>query len=103
MSISERELEENEAKLDNLLHKIVESAKQIQELKDSINPAEPFEYNKEMLEDIDTLAKIIEELGSAADLIDIADERITKEIEEKIVGKLDDAIGRISSAKEKVH
>jgi hypothetical protein len=100
MSLSERELEENEAKLDNLLHKIVESAKQIQELKENINPAEPTEYNKRCLEQIDMLAKIIQELGEAADDIDIVDENLTKSLEHEIIDKLDRAIEKISAAKD---
>lgn len=100
MSISERELEENEAKLDNMLHKIAESAKQIRELKESINPAEPVEYNKQTLDEIDTLAQIIQELAETADLIDITDEKITKDLEHEIVEKLDRAIERISTSKD---
>jgi hypothetical protein len=99
MSISERELEENEAKLDNLLHKIVESAKQIRELKENINPAEPTEYNKQCLEQIDMLAQIIQELSEAADLIDVTDEKITRDVEQEMEEKIDDAISRITIAK----
>jgi uncharacterized phage infection (PIP) family protein YhgE len=100
MAISERDLAENEVKLDNMLHKIVESAKQIRELKDNINPAEPAEYDKQCLEQIDLLAQIIQELAEAADLIDITDERITEQLENGISAKLDEAIQHITAARQ---
>ena len=100
MSISERELEENEAKLDNLLHKIVECAKQIQELKENINVSD--EESKDFLENIDLLAKTVQELGEAADLIDVTDESITKSVEVEMEDKLDAAIARITAARELV-
>lgn len=100
MAISERELEENEAKLDNILHKIVESTRQIQDLKDSIELSEEKKYdNRRTLDEIDTLAKIIENLAMLADEIDVADERITEGLESNIKDKLDEAITKISAVR----
>jgi hypothetical protein len=99
MSISERELEENEVKLDNILHKIVVAAKQIETIQENINPDAPAEYSKQLLEDIAMLAETIENLAEAADDIDIVDEHVTKELKEDIEGKLDDAIERITAAR----
>jgi|GEM_PF-5049892 len=99
MAVSERELEENEAKLDNILHKILHSAKQIQELRQSINLEAPEEYNRKILDEIMLIAKIIEELSTLADDIDIVDERITEQLDDQITDKLDEAIKRIASVK----
>ena len=60
----------------------------------------PTEYKMQLLDEIDTLSRIIQELAETADLIDVTDETITKEIEHEIVEKLDKAIDRISAAKE---
>jgi hypothetical protein len=102
MPVSERELEENEAKLDNILHKIIAAAKQIETIKENINPDAPAEYNKQLLEDINMLAETIENLAEAADDIDIIDEHVTQELEADIQGKLDDAIEKIASARSKL-
>jgi hypothetical protein len=99
MALSERELEENEAKLDNILHKIVHSAKQIQELRQSINLEAPNDYNDKILDEIVLLSKLIEEMATLADDIDVTDEHITRQLEGQITDKLDEAISRISAVK----
>ena len=99
MAISERELEENEAKLDNILHKIIESSKKVQELRGMVNFQAGKEYNDKLLGEIDTLAKIIENLATLADEIDVTDERITKGVEGEIQDKLDEAITRINAVR----
>jgi hypothetical protein len=95
MAVSERELEENEVKLDNILHKIIESSKQIQELRENINANMPYERNKKALDQIEMLAEIIEHLGQLADIIDEKDEEITRELETEVKDSLDDAIKKI--------
>ena len=99
MTISERQLEENEAKLDNLLHKIIEAARQIQELRTSYDQSMNTEYNKRILDDIDMLAKTIEQLAGHADVLDEQDEELTKELEQEIKNSLDEAILRIMNAR----
>lgn len=99
MAISERQLEENEARLDNILHKIVTAAQQIEQMKEKINLNTPTSYNEQLLEDINMLAETIENLAEAADDIDIVDEHVTKEIDEDIRTKLDEAIVKINSAR----
>jgi hypothetical protein len=99
MAISERELKENEAKIDNILHKILESSRQIQDLRDRVNLNMPEAYNNPLLDEIGTLGRIIEELATLADEIDVSDERLTERAEGEIKDKLDEAIARILAIK----
>ncbi len=102
MSIVERELEENEAKLDNVLHKIIEASRQIQQLKGEINLNLSKDQNKSALEEIDTLAQIIENLAVLSDEIDVSDEKLTKTAEDEITAVLDDAIKKITNTKSRL-
>jgi hypothetical protein len=99
MTVSERELEENEAKVDNLLHKITEAARQIQDLRGSLKREVDPEQVKRTLDDIDLLAQTIEELARHADVLDVQDEELTQGLEREIKNSLDEAIVRIMNAR----
>ncbi|HIH23742.1 TPA: hypothetical protein HA251_01780 [Candidatus Woesearchaeota archaeon] len=102
MGVPERELEENEAKLDNILHKIIEASRQVQELRSTITPNTPAGTRAQCLDEINTLAQIIENLAILADDIDIKDEQLTEESEKEIKQTLDDAITRILTVRTRV-
>lgn len=102
MGIPERELEENEAKLDNILHKIIEASRQVQDLRSTITPNTSPGTREQCLNEINTLAQIIENLAILADDIDIKDEQLTAEAEREIKQTLDDAITRILTVRTRV-
>jgi hypothetical protein len=99
VAISERQLEENEVTLDNLLHKILEAAKEIRGLRSGLGPHTSAEMSKRLLDDIDMLAQTICELTSHADIIDEQDEELTRGLEREIKNSLDEAIFRIMNAR----
>jgi hypothetical protein len=99
MTISERQLEENEAKIDNILHKIIGANQQIQELSESIGPNSSGTFLMDRVRRIKLLSEIIGNLSLLADEIDIADQQLTEELEVKITEELDRAISDITEAK----
>ena len=99
MIISERKLEENEAKIDNILHKVIKSTQQIKELSTQLNEKSGGAFLMDRVRQIKILSEIIYNLASLADEIDIEDENLTKELEVKIQLELDKAIKDITEAK----
>lgn len=99
MAISERTLEENEAKIDNILHKVISATEQIKQLCSQINERSTGSFLMERIRRINILSEIVYHLSHLADDIDIADQKITQELETKIRGELDKAISDITEAK----
>ncbi|MBU0756996.1 MAG: hypothetical protein KKF44_02945 [Nanoarchaeota archaeon] len=103
MAISERQLEENEAKIDNILHKILNCCNHIQTLSsnmEELDLSKDANILKDRTKRISLLAETIENLALLADKIDIENEKITEEIEDKITSELDVAIEKIKDASE---
>jgi len=98
--ISERKLEENEAKLDNVLHKILKASQNVRDLNKDI------EYTKDLIvigersRFIGILTETISTLTMLASEINEADETITKELETRVEKELDIAIENINKARE---
>ena len=97
MSFSTRALEEDEAKIDNLLHKVHRSSKLIEQLNNqiiSINDQGFLDkdYVVERAQKIDILIKTIINLVLLADDIDITDEEVTEDIEAQLKQMLGHAI-----------
>ena len=105
MALTERVLEENEAKIDNILHKILLSVRRIAELNaqiknetKKISDEDLREYVDARCRRVELLTQILDNLVVFADFIDIKDERLTKEIEQKIRSELKGAIESITEA-----
>ena len=92
MVISERKLEENEAKIDNILHKIISASKQIKAICSQIKEHTSGEVLTEKVRRISLLNELISNLANFADEIEIKDETLTTELEEDITQGLDKAI-----------
>ena len=95
--ISEKTLEENEVKLDNILHKILKAAQNIQELNEDIKYTKDLIIIEEKSKFIDILTETIINLVMLASEINVVDEGMTEELEHKIQKELDVAIGNITS------
>jgi hypothetical protein len=103
MTVSERQLEENEAKIDNILHKVLKSCHHMQDMIESIerfNLGKEEFHIKQRLKNLLMLSETIENLTLLADQIDIQNEKITLELEDKITEELDEAILKIKEASE---
>lgn len=98
MPINERKLEEDEAKIDNILHKVVNSADKIRELNEQIDPSAPSATIEARKQRIAILVETIINLATLADEIDISDEKITEEVEGEIKKELRSAVSKIMSA-----
>ena len=96
-NFSERKLEENEAKLDNVLHKILKAAHNIKELNEDIKYTKDLNVIEERSKFIGILAETIATLTMLASEINIVDENITEELEEKIEKELGIAIKNITN------
>ncbi|MFH0874382.1 MAG: hypothetical protein V1859_00440 [archaeon] len=103
MALKERMLDENEAKIDNILRKIIVSSQHIREIADSFENIAINEDSQnlvlERIKRIRLLSEVIENLSSLADEMDLDDEKITKEFEDRISNGLDNAIEVIKEAK----
>ena len=99
MTISERELEENEAKIDNILHKVIHATQHIRKLCSQINEKSSGTFLMNRIKRIDILSETVYHLSCLADDIDIADQKLTAELEQKIKTGLDKAIRDITEAK----
>ncbi|MFC1648424.1 hypothetical protein ACFL1B_03105 [Nanoarchaeota archaeon] len=93
MAVNERELEEDEAKLDNILHKIIATSKQIKSLSNEIS--EDHDQNNIVKQKFRLLSGIVENLALLADEITLHEEKITEELEDKIKDELGNAINNI--------
>lgn len=100
MTVLGRKLEENEAQMDNVLHKILVSNNHIKELASQITYSSTGTYLTERIKRIKILNDTIRELTLLADEIDMASEKLTEELEAKITSGLDKAIEDINAAKE---
>jgi len=114
MALDARKLEEDEAKIDNLLHKICESARAIRDLnaytianKELTSLVEDIDPGfTKRIKKINILAETVLNLALLADDIDLEDERLTSELEVNIRDKLKVAIEQILAAnvfKDKKH
>ncbi|MBT3464185.1 hypothetical protein HOD20_01065 [archaeon] len=106
MVISERQLEENEAKIDNILHKVLKSMEHIKHLTMTLKNAPTYKSEEELktfitdrTNKILLLSETVTNLTMLADEIDIEDETITVEIDTKIRGELDTAVQTIKEAR----
>ena len=99
MAVSERKLEENEAKIDNILHKVISASDQIQKLCAQINERSTGSFLMERIRRVNILSEIIYHLSHLADDIDLTDQQLTEELEAKIKSELDKAISDITEAK----
>lgn len=99
MAVSERQLEENEAKIDNILHKVISASEQISQLCSQINKNSKGEFLIERIKRVGMLSEIIFHLSHLADDIDIKDQKLTIELEKEITEGLDKAIEDITEAK----
>ena len=100
MSIKERTLEEDEVKIDNLLHKIVESNNRIEMLTQQIRDKTREGYILKRVRMISILTDTIFNLSTLADEIDVRDEKLVKDMEAGVQTQLQDAIGNIERATE---
>jgi len=98
MTVSERALEEDEVKIDNLLHKILKANEQIEDVVKHLRIDLEDGKQLERLRMIDLLTETVKNLALLADEIDIHDEHMTEELETRVQGKLQDAIVSIQSA-----
>lgn len=99
MALSERELEENEAKLDNVLHKISNAANKIQRLNRDLRESKDLEIIYERSTCIKILTDTIVTLTKLASEINFVDENITNELEIELGNELNIAIENIKKAK----
>jgi hypothetical protein len=106
MAVNERELEENEAKIDNILHKVLISLGHIRDLTESLDtmsydktPEEERDFIMQRTKKIILLVETVTNLTLLADEIDVQDEKITWEMDKKITGELDVAINKILDAR----
>ena len=97
--LSDRKLEENEAKLDNVLHKILKAAHNIRDLNDDIKYTKDLDVIAERSKFIGILTETIVTLTMLASEINVVDENITEELGEKIEKELDIAIENITDAR----
>lgn len=102
MAVSERQLEENEARIDNILHKVISSSEQINQLCSQLNENSRGEFLVSRIKKIGMLSEIIFHLSHLADDIDVKDQQLTQELEIEITKGLDKAIQDITEAKELV-
>lgn len=100
MALSERALEENEVKLDNILHKILKAAHNIRDLNSDITVTNDSTLIEERSRCIGILTKTITTLTTLAAEINIVDESITTELENQLGNELNIAIENIKKAKE---
>lgn len=100
MTITGRVLEENEAKIDNILHKILKSSEHITNLTSQITYSSTGSFLMERIKRIKILNETVYHLTMLADEIDLEDEDLTEELETKIKASLDKAIIDIKAAKE---
>jgi len=108
MGVNARKLEEDEAKIDNLLHKIIESAKAVEELNSSNISREGLnKFYQELdpafltrMRKISLLIETILHLAYLADDIDLSDETITEQLGENITDELKIAIQKIQEARQ---
>ncbi|MFH1399648.1 MAG: hypothetical protein ABIG95_06065 [Candidatus Woesearchaeota archaeon] len=99
MAVSDRKLEENEAKIDNILHKVIKATTQIRDMCGQVNEQSSGTFLMERIKRIELLSDIINNLACFADEIEIADERLTVDLEDKIHSELDKAISYLKEAK----
>jgi ethanolamine utilization microcompartment shell protein EutS len=97
--LSDRKLEENEAKLDNVLHKILKAAHNIKDLNEDIKYTKDLGVIEERSKFIGILAETISTLTMLASEINFVDENITEELEGKIEKELDIAIENITNVR----
>jgi len=97
VSILERELEEDEAKLDNILHKIMVSAEKLEVVAKEIGRDE--RRNSLAKQKFELLGEQIYNLSLLADEITLHDKKITEELEDRVKSELTAAIGNINEIK----
>ena len=98
MAVSERELEEDEVRIDNLLHKILRANEHVEELSKQAKMHVEDGDSLEKLRMIGVLTETIANLALLADEIDQHDEQLTKELETSVRAELQEAVKRINSA-----
>lgn len=96
--ISERTLEEDEAKIDNLLHKILESNRKIALLADQISSRTADDFILERTRMLHILTETVGTLAQLADEIDMHDARMLERTVPGVRAHLQDAIGTIRDA-----
>lgn len=98
MVISDRNLEENEARLENVLNKILKAANNIKDLNEDISESKDLIVIEERSKCIAILVETITTLTTLALEINIVDEEITKELENQLEDELNNAIQKIKKA-----
>ncbi|MFH1642056.1 MAG: hypothetical protein ABIC04_04100 [Nanoarchaeota archaeon] len=104
MSLSTRELEEDETRIDNLLHKVLSASQAIEDINRQIISSEDSgnfdkDYVLERAKKTDILIKTVINIVTLADDIDITDETLTEGLRTETKEKLNQAIRLILDAK----
>ncbi len=100
MGVSERTLEEDEAKIDNILHKILKLNEKIEFLSKQADEASEKKFVRERMRMINIMTQTVHNLAWLADDIELKDMELTKELETKIKDRLRSAITNINKATE---
>ena len=95
MAVRDRTLEEDEAKIDNLLHKILESNDKIDSLAEQVRQKSDDGFVMQRMRMMSILTETIKNLAILADEIDLRDEELVKELEHNVKSELRQAVQRI--------